>query len=50
VEYDCSDAAMVDDLLKLHISIQYDYFDLKGDFVSSFTINGNQATLGNKER
>jgi len=39
----CSDAAMVDDLLKRHIVIQYDYFDSKGNFMSSFTINGNQA-------
>jgi len=44
VAYVCNDAAMVDDLLKRHISIQYDYFDSKGDFVSTFTINGNQAT------
>lgn len=44
VAYVCNNAAMVDDLLKRHIVIQYDYFDLEGDFVSSFTINGGQTT------
>jgi len=38
----CNDAAMVDDLLERHIVIQYDYYDANGEFVSSFTINGNQ--------
>ena len=38
----CNDEAVVDDLLKRHIVIQYDYYDSNDEFVSSFTINGNQ--------
>jgi len=36
----CNDIKMVDDLLGRHIVIQYDYYDVNGDFFSSFTING----------
>lgn len=36
----CNDMKMVDDLLGRHIIIQYDYYDVNGDFFNSFTING----------